>query len=85
MIGGSCYVMVYLAVAILIFFRRPLLSMKSSEDMVNYLKHVSKVVLAGLLKLFACFVCLLLGWCIGVFPLFVLSLISVMTFHYMLY
>ena len=44
MIGGSCYVMVYLAVAILIFFRRPLLSMKSSEDMVNYLKHVRKVV-----------------------------------------
>ncbi|XP_070200729.1 TBC1 domain family member 7-like isoform X2 [Littorina saxatilis] len=39
-IGGSSYVMVYVAVAILIFFRRPLLSMKSSEDMVNYLSNI---------------------------------------------
>ncbi|XP_076451119.1 TBC1 domain family member 7-like [Babylonia areolata] len=40
MMGGSCYVMVYVAVAILIFFRRPLLSMTASEDMVNYLKQI---------------------------------------------
>nr|KAG5701028.1 hypothetical protein BaRGS_022739 [Batillaria attramentaria] len=39
-IGGSCYVLVYVAVAILIFFRRPLLSMKSVEDMITYLQHI---------------------------------------------
>lgn len=41
-IGGSTYVLVYVAVAILIFFKRPLLSMKSVEDMVVYLEHISE-------------------------------------------
>ncbi|XP_025085298.1 TBC1 domain family member 7-like [Pomacea canaliculata] len=39
-IGGSTFVLVYVAVSILIFFRRPLLSMKSSEEMVAYLRHI---------------------------------------------
>ncbi|KAL8614264.1 hypothetical protein ACOMHN_007602 [Nucella lapillus] len=39
-VGGSLYVMVYVAVAILIFFRRPLMSMTSPEDMVNFLEKI---------------------------------------------
>jgi hypothetical protein len=42
MMGGSCYIMVYVAVAILLFFQRPLLSMTSSKDMMKFLEKVSK-------------------------------------------
>lgn len=36
--------MVYVAVAILLFFQRPLLSMKCSEDMISFLEKVSETV-----------------------------------------
>ena len=39
--GGSFFVMVYVAVAILLFFQRPLLSMQSADDMVTFLQSVS--------------------------------------------
>ena len=41
-IGGSCVFLAFVAVAVFLTFRRPLLSMHSSEEMVAYLKNVSR-------------------------------------------
>lgn len=39
-IGGSCGILIYVAVSILLTFKRPLLSMNSRDDMVNYLTKI---------------------------------------------
>ncbi|XP_041367841.1 TBC1 domain family member 7-like [Gigantopelta aegis] len=39
-IGGSCVFLAFVAVAIFLTFRRPLLSMHSSEEMLAYLKNI---------------------------------------------
>ena len=39
-IGGSCMILVYVAVSIFIIFQRPLLNMKSSKEASEYLEKV---------------------------------------------
>ncbi|XP_033752443.1 TBC1 domain family member 7-like isoform X2 [Pecten maximus] len=39
-IGGSCSILIYVAVSIFLTFKRPLLSMNSRDDMVNYLLKI---------------------------------------------
>ncbi|CAG5132064.1 unnamed protein product [Candidula unifasciata] len=39
-LGGSSYILVYVAVAIFLILRRPLLAMQSAEDMISYLKQI---------------------------------------------
>ncbi|GFO50710.1 TBC1 domain family member 7-like [Plakobranchus ocellatus] len=39
-IGGSSHILVFVAVAIFLVLRRPLLAMQSSQDIVNYLKEI---------------------------------------------
>ncbi|XP_064603429.1 TBC1 domain family member 7-like [Liolophura sinensis] len=41
-LGGSCMILVFVAVAIFMTFHRPLLSMTRTEDMVNYLRKISE-------------------------------------------
>lgn len=40
-IGGSCMILVYVAVSIFIIFQRPLLNMKSSKEASEYLEKIS--------------------------------------------
>ncbi|KAK3101264.1 hypothetical protein FSP39_002243 [Pinctada imbricata] len=39
-IGGSCTILVYVAVSVFLTFKRPLLSMKKKEDMLKYLSQL---------------------------------------------
>ncbi|ESO94704.1 hypothetical protein LOTGIDRAFT_227338 [Lottia gigantea] len=39
-IGGSCAILVYVAVCIFLTFKRPLLSMNNTDDMVKYLRKI---------------------------------------------
>lgn len=41
LLGGSVMILIYVAVALFITLRRPLLSMKSREEMLKYLKQVN--------------------------------------------
>jgi len=40
LVGGSLMILVYVAVAMLLTLKRPLLVMTSRQDMLNYLKQV---------------------------------------------